>query len=74
MTPAAKERGISTRAEVTAAGIVSATGHRRRVTVLVFLTQTTTAQGRRSTLSGSRVEVTMERSGADWKVASLNPK
>lgn len=72
VAPTAKERGISTQAEVTAAGVVSA--ETDRVTVLVFLTQTTTARGQRSTVSGSRVEVTMEPSGANWKISGLEPK
>lgn len=69
--PTAKDRGISTQATVSAAGVVS--GGKDEVVVLVFLTQTTTAKGDRSSVSGSRVEVTMERSGAGWKIAGLEP-
>jgi Mce-associated membrane protein len=72
VAPTAEDRGISTRAEVTAAGIVSAEDD--SVTVLVFLTQTTTARGQRPTVSGSRVEVLMEPDGAAWKIAGLQPK
>lgn len=72
VAPTAKERGISTQAEVTAAGVVSAKVD--SVTVLVFLTQTTTARGQRPTVSGSRVEVLMKPDGADWKIAGLQPK
>lgn len=72
VAPTAKERGISTQAEVTAAGVVSA--KIERATILVFLTQTTTARGQRPTVSGSRVEVLMEPDGADWKIAGLQPK
>jgi Mce-associated membrane protein len=69
--PTAQRRGISTHASISAAGVVS--GDRNEVVVLLFLTQTTTAKGDRSSVSGSRVEVTMERSGDDWKIAGLKP-
>jgi len=69
--PTARRRGISTHASISAAGVVS--GDRDEVVVLLFLTQTTTAKGDRSSVSGSRVEVTMEREGDDWKIAGLKP-
>lgn len=69
--PTAKRRGISTRASVSAAGVVS--GGRDRVVVLVSLTQTSSARGGKPSLSGSRVEVTLERVGTAWKVAGLKP-
>jgi len=69
--PTAKRRGISTEASVSAAGVVS--GDRDEVVVLVFLTQTTTAAGDRSSVSGSRVEVTLKRTGDGWKIAGLQP-
>lgn len=69
--PTAKRRGISTTASVSAAGVVS--GNRDEVVVLLFLTQTTTAKGDRSSVSGSRVEVTLKRSGDEWKIAGLQP-
>jgi len=69
--PTAKRRGISTEASVSAAGVVS--GDRDEVVVLLFLTQTTTAKGDRSSVSGSRVEVTLKRAGDDWKIAGLEP-
>ncbi len=69
--PTAERRGISTEASVSAAGVVS--GDRDEVVVLLFLTQTTTAKGDRSSVSGSRVEVTMERTGDEWKIAGLMP-
>lgn len=71
VTPTAGERRISTSASVSAAGVVS--GGRDEVVVLLFLTQTTTAKGDRSSVSGSRVEVTMTRVGDDWKIAGLKP-
>jgi Mce-associated membrane protein len=69
--PTAARRGISTEASVSAAGVVR--GDRDEVVVLIFLTQTTTADPGRSSVSGSRVEVTLERSGDDWKIAGLKP-
>ena len=69
--PTAQRRGISTNATISAAGVVS--GDRDEVVVLLFLTQTTTAKGDRSSVSGSRVEVTMERDGDEWKIAGLMP-
>ncbi|TQK68367.1 MULTISPECIES: h domain protein [unclassified Nocardioides] len=76
--PTAAQRGISTTAAVNAAGVVR--GTRDRVVVLLFLTQTTTAAkgedgGKGGTsVSGSRVEVTMKRVGDGWKIAGLEPK
>ncbi|MBM0123895.1 hypothetical protein [Pimelobacter simplex] len=75
--PTAAQRGISTTAAVDAAGVVR--GTRDRVVVLLFLTQTTSAAkgedgGRGGTsVSGSRVEVTMKRVGDDWRIAGLKP-
>ncbi|HWU22305.1 MAG TPA: hypothetical protein VN088_12315 [Nocardioides sp.] len=70
--PTARRRGISTTASVRAAGVVS--GDRDAVVVLVFLTQATTADGHRSSVSGSRVEVTLDRVAGDaWKIAGLRP-
>lgn len=69
--PTAQKRGISTDATVVAAGVVS--GDRDKVVVLLFLTQTTTANGDRSSMSGSRVEVTMKQDGDEWKIAALKP-
>jgi Mce-associated membrane protein len=69
--PTAERRGISTTASVSAAGVVS--GDRDEVVVLVFLTQRTTVKGGRSSVTGSRVEVTMTRTGDTWKVSSLQP-
>lgn len=69
--PNAAERKISTAAKVSAAGVVS--GGRERVVVLLFLTQTTTSGAKDSSVSGSRVEVTMEPAGDGWKIAGLKP-
>lgn len=69
--PTAGKQGISTSASVSAAGVVS--GDRHQVVVLVFLTQSTTARGGRSSVSGSRVEVTLTPVGSGWKIAGLKP-
>lgn len=71
VTPTATERKISTSASVSAAGVVR--GDRDEVVVLLFLTQTTTAADAGTSVSGSRVEVTMTRAGATWKIAGLKP-
>jgi Mce-associated membrane protein len=68
--PTARRRGLSTEASVSAAGVVR--GDRDEVVVLVFLTQTTTVKGR-SSVSGSRLEVTMRRTDDSWKIAGLDP-
>lgn len=69
--PQARKRAISTRTEVGAAGVVS--GAPDRVVVLLFLTQTTTTGKSGTSVAGSRVEVTMEHDGDEWKVAGLEP-
>lgn len=71
VSPTAGKRGISTRAEVAHAGVVSGDGD--QVVVLVLLTQTTTAQDQGPTVSGSRVEVTLRQDDGDWKIAGLKP-
>lgn len=69
---AAAQKQISTKATISGAGVVKATGS--RVTVLVFLTQTTMAPGAEPSISASRVEVKMQRVGNGWKVAGLTPR
>lgn len=69
--PTATKNGISTDAEVSSAGVVS--GNADRVVVLVFLTQTTTNRAQRESVSGSRVEVTLQHTGDTWKIAGLRP-
>lgn len=72
VTEAATAKKISTKATLSGAGVVEAQGS--RVTVLVFLTQTTVAPGATPSTSASRVEVQMKRVGDDWKVAGLAPR
>lgn len=69
---AAAQKQISTKATISGAGVVRATGS--RITVLVFLTQTTMAPGVEPSISASRVEVKMQRVGNGWKVAGLTPR
>lgn len=75
VAPQAKARKISTRAVVGAAGVVR--GKSDEVVVLLFLTQTTTngtTKGAdKTSVAGSRVEVTMVPAGDGWKIAGLRP-
>jgi Mce-associated membrane protein len=73
VSPTAGKRGISTRAEVAQAGVVSGDGDGDGVVVLVLLTQTTSANDQGPTVSGSRVEVTLRQDDGDWKIAGLEP-
>lgn len=68
----ATKQKITTRAEVTGAGIVRAEGD--RVVTLLFITQATTQNATSPTVTTNRVEVTMRRSGDDWKIARLDPR
>jgi Mce-associated membrane protein len=72
VTPAATTKRISTRATLSGAGVVDETGS--KVTVLVFLTQRTTAPGSAPSVNTSRVEVTMRHVGDTWKIAGLTPR
>jgi Mce-associated membrane protein len=69
---AATQKQISTKATLSGAGVVEVAGP--RVTVLVFITQTTIAPGAEPSVSASRVEVKMQRVGNGWKVAGLTPR
>lgn len=72
VSPAATAKKISTTATLSGAGVVASKGS--RVTVLVFLTQTTTAPTASPSVTASRVEVTMKQSGDTWKIAGLAPR
>ena len=66
-----KYKAIST-AQVTSAGLVSATPD--RVTVLVFVAQTVTnSQLTAPRLDRSRINVTMARTGGHWLIDGLSP-
>lgn len=69
--PEATERQISTRATVVSAGLVS--GDRDSAVVLLFLNQQTTSGTGGSSVTGSRVEVSMSLDGDEWKIAGLKP-
>ncbi len=69
--PKAEKRGISTKAEVVAAGVVQAEPD--RVVVLALLNQVTTGKGRAQTVAGSRVEVELVRDCDNWRIAGLTP-
>lgn len=71
VAPHAGKSAVTTEAEVRGAGVVSSASD--EVVVLAFLTQTTTRRGATPQVSGSRVEVTMSRTGDDWKIAGLRP-
>lgn len=70
--PVAQKKHISTKATVTGAGVVGASGP--KVRVLIFLTQTTTAPGATTSVNSSRVVVTMQQDGNTWKIAGLQPE
>ena len=68
--PAAAERHVSTHAVVSGAGVISASS--RRVTILVFVTQTSTSAGS-PVVTGSRVKVMMAKTSSGWLIAGLDP-
>ncbi|MEU7812031.1 hypothetical protein [Pseudonocardia sp. NPDC049154] len=70
--PAAAQSALVTSAEPKESAVVSEDGP-DLVTVLMFLNQTTTAQGAPPDAVGSRVRVTMERPEDRWLVSELTP-
>jgi len=69
----ATDRRITTQASVNAAGVVSTKND--EVVLLIFLTQSTTSRNSPDpVVSGSRVDVTMQRVGSTWKIAGLETK
>jgi len=71
--PAATKRQVGTKAVISGAGVVSATGA-DRVTILVFLTQTSTSSVEKSPIvSTSRVKVVMAKAAGRWLIAGLDP-
>jgi Mce-associated membrane protein len=70
--PTAAERHVTTSAVVSGAGVISSSSN--QVTVLVFVTQTSTSSVKKSpVVSGSRVKVKMARTGAGWLIAGVDP-
>lgn len=72
ITPAARQKGVATRAEVISAGVAGSRGP--RVTVLVFVGQvTTSAASPQPRTSGSRLLVTMSEVDGRWRITGLRP-
>ena len=71
VSPTAAERQVSTHAVVSGAGVVSSSSS--RVTILVFVTQTSSSAGKSPVVTGSRVKVLMAKTAAGWRIAGLDP-
>jgi Mce-associated membrane protein len=72
VAPAAKERQVSTHAQVVAAAVVTAAP--REVTTLLYLNQITeSASSPAPTISGSRVRLTMTEVAGRWLVSAMTP-
>lgn len=70
--PTAKDKGVSTKAEVVESSVVTADSE--NVTLLLFVNQTTTTTGTPDpVLDGSRVSVALTRVGSDWYISDLKP-
>ncbi|HEX4360586.1 MAG TPA: hypothetical protein VH141_23845 [Pseudonocardia sp.] len=72
VAPAAKQKQVSTHAQVVAAAVVTAAPH--EVTTLVYLNQTTeSAASPAPSISGSRVRLTMTEVAGRWLVSAMTP-
>jgi Mce-associated membrane protein len=72
VAPAAKQSRVTVKATVTETGIVSAGTN--RVTVLVFLNQSTTVAGNdQAQVSGSRLQVVLQHVGSRWLISTIAP-
>ena len=72
VTPAAKQKGVKTEANVARAAVSQM--HPNKADVLVFVNQVTTSRDRPTpALATSTVMVTMVKSGAQWLIAEFNP-
>lgn len=70
--PSATSKKITTKTVVTGTSVVQASAS--HVVVLVFLTQSTSAAtGGTPLVQGSRVDVTMTKTGGTWLVSALDP-
>ncbi|PYE12358.1 Mce-associated membrane protein [Williamsia limnetica] len=70
--PTAKERQIVTTAQVAESGLIDHGD--KKATALLFINQTTTSTDEPDPkLDGSRVKVTVEKSGDSWKISALTP-
>lgn len=70
--PSAKKSALITTSTVVSAG-VEPDATPDRVTLLMFVNQSTGSEGKPPSKAGSRVRVTMERPADDWLVSSLKP-
>ena len=72
IAPGAKEKQLTVKATTQAEGVVSADPE--KAVVLLYLNQLTTSKDTpNGTASGSRVRVTMDKSGDRWLVAQVTP-
>ena len=72
VTPAAKQKGVKTEANVARAAVSQM--HPNKADVLVFVNQVTTSRDRPTpALATSTVMVTMVKSGGHWLIAEFNP-
>ncbi|WP_054816569.1 h domain protein [Nocardia arizonensis] len=72
IAPGAKEKQLTVKATTQAGGVVEA--ERDHAVVLLFLNQVTTSKDSpQGTTTGSRVRVTLNKSGDRWLVDSVNP-
>ncbi|HWN36013.1 MAG TPA: hypothetical protein VNP03_24890 [Pseudonocardia sp.] len=72
VAPAAKQKQVSTHAQVVAAAVVTAAP--REVTTLLYLNQTTQSAGSPApSISGSRVRLTMTEVAGRWLVSAMTP-
>lgn len=70
--PSAKKNGISTRADIVSAGVISADAD--RVVTLLFVNQTTKSKSRsEAKVDGSRLRVTLHKVDDRWLIADLKP-
>lgn len=70
--PAAQQSNLVTSSTVAGAGVESDDGP-DHVTLLMFVNQSTGSEGQAPSQAGSRLEVTMERSGGSWLISGLKP-
>lgn len=71
--PTARKRQVSTSASVREVGVIHAESP-RRVTLLMFVNQTTTSRAAKvPRLDGSRIKVTMSKVGDHWLVSNFAP-
>ncbi|WP_345419155.1 hypothetical protein [Pseudonocardia xishanensis] len=70
--PAAQQSVLITTTELVDSGVAADDGP-NRITLLMFVNQSTGPEGRAPDVAGSRVRVTMERPADEWLVSELTP-